>query len=82
MTGLRVNAGRYKAPDLSLTKSEIDAIHIPIDGISSGACEPRSERSWLFETLLDHNLTRESKGEEIFSTFFAHNPLKSPDSEK
>ena len=60
----------------------MSAINIPIGGIYSGACWPGDEEPWLFEPRLNHNPPRELEAEGNFFTFFARNPLKSPDSEK
>ena len=58
---------------LFLTKSEIDAMHIPIVGIMSGASRPRREILWLLDAWLNHNPRASGGPRKFFLTFSAVN---------
>ena len=54
-----------------LTKSEIGAIRIPIDGILSGASRPGHEILWLFDSWLNHNPRASGRPRKFFLIFSA-----------
>jgi len=69
--------------NLLLTKSEICANDILIDGIDAPGRRPGEERPRLFDIVGgDRNLSASRSCEADFFISIAHNPLKSPDSGK
>jgi hypothetical protein len=66
--------GADRKIDIVLTKSEIDAISIRIDGIDAPGCQPGEESPWLFETsvITTHRASGKGGGDFLIFSLVTH----------